>query len=108
MLRATAPGKYSLYKYGNVCGWGWRGEVAKTRKRRCRDIDDDDETKRSPATSIPSEGLGRDGPIPLLLLLADVPDIDSWSRFDLGSVALPTNVTVLMKVSTREIDLGCW
>ena len=56
----------------------------------------------------PSEVLGRDGPIPLLLLLADVPDIDSWSRFDLGSVALPTNVTVFMKVSTREIDLGCW
>ncbi len=26
----------------------------------------------------PSEVLGRDGPIPLLLLLADVPDIDSW------------------------------
>jgi len=33
------------------------------------------------------EGLGRGGPISLLLL-------------DLGSVALPTNVTVFMKVST--------
>ncbi len=46
------------------------------------------------------EGLGRDGPISLLLLLADVSDIDSSSRLDLGSVALPTNVTVFMKVST--------
>jgi len=28
-------------------------------------------------------------------------DIDSSSRLDLGSVALPTNVTVFMKVSTK-------
>jgi len=48
----------------------------------------------------PPEGLGRDGPISLLLLFADVSDIDSSSRLDLGSVALPTNGTVLMKVST--------
>ncbi len=48
----------------------------------------------------PPEGLGRDGPISLLLLLADVSEIDSSSRLDLGSVALPTNVTLFMKVST--------
>ncbi len=47
------------------------------------------------------EGLGRDGPISLLLRLADGTDIDSSSRLDLGSVALPTNVTVFMKVSTK-------
>ncbi len=52
----------------------------------------------------PPEGLGRDGPISLLLLLADVPDIDLSSRLDLGSVALPTNVTVSMKVSTYESE----
>jgi len=46
---------------------------------------------------------GRDGPIPLLLLLADVPDIDSSSRLDLGSVALPTNATVFMKGSTKAL-----
>ena len=46
------------------------------------------------------EGLGRDGPIPLLLLLADVHDIASSSRLDLGSVALPTNVIVFITVST--------
>ncbi len=47
------------------------------------------------------KGLGRDGPISLLLLLGDVRDIDSSSRLDLGSVAFPTNVIVLMKVSTK-------
>ncbi len=49
-----------FHKYGNVCGWGLRGEVA-TR---------DKEIARNPH---PPEGLGRDGPIFLLLLLADVP-----------------------------------
>ncbi len=54
------------------------------------------ETMRSPATPIPPEGLGRDGPISLLLLLADA-CIASSSRLDLGSVALPTNVTVFIE-----------
>jgi len=53
-----------FHKYGNVCGWGLRGEVAK----------------------------GGGG---------DVRDIDSSSRLDLGSVALPTNAIVFMKVSTK-------
>ncbi len=57
----------------------------------------DKEIARNPH---PPEGLGRDGPISLLLLLADVPDIDSSSRLDLGSVALPTNAIVFIKVST--------
>jgi len=56
--------------------------------------------KEIASTPYPPEGLGRDGPISLLLLFADVSDIDSSSRLDLGSVALPTNGTVLMKVST--------
>jgi len=59
----------------------------------------DKEIARNPH---PPEGLGRDGPRSLLLLLADVSDIDSSSRLDLGSVALPTNVTVFMKVSTQS------
>jgi hypothetical protein len=50
----------------------------------------------------PPDGLGRDGPISLLLLPADVADIDSSSRLDLGSVALPTNVAVFMKVSIKS------
>ena len=66
-----------------------RGEVA---------TKNDKEIARKPH---PPEGLGRDGPISLLLLLDDVPDIDSSSRLDLGSVAFPTNVTVFMKVSTK-------
>ena len=57
----------------------------------------DKEIARNPH---PPEGLGRDGPISLLLLLADVSDIDSSSCLDLGSVALPTNVAVCMKGST--------
>ena len=46
----------------------------------------DKEIARNPH---PPEGLGRDGPISLLLLL------------DLGSVALPTNAIVFVKVSTK-------
>jgi hypothetical protein len=57
----------------------------------------DKEIARNPH---PPKGSGRDGLISSLLLLADVSDIDSSSRLDLSSVALPTNVTVLMKVST--------
>ncbi len=45
----------------------------------------DKEIARNPH---PPEGLGRDGPISLLLL-------------DLGSVALPTNIIEFMKVSTE-------
>jgi len=89
-----------FHRYGNVCGWDLRGEVAKggggdagtSTTTRDKEI----------ARNLHSpEGLGRDEPISLLLLLADVRDIDSWSRLDLGSVALPTNVTVSMKVSTK-------
>jgi len=76
-----------------------QGEVA---KRGGGDAGASATTKDKEIASNPDtpEGLGRDGPISLLLLLADVSDIDSSSRLDLGSVALPTNVTVFMKVST--------
>ena len=49
--------------------------------------------------------MGRDGPIFLLLLLADVPALTRPSRLDLGSVALPTNVTVFMKGGTKSIGM---
>ncbi len=45
-------------KYNNVCGWGLRGEVTSDKEIACN-------------PHFP-EGLGRDGPISLLLLLADV------------------------------------
>ncbi len=58
-----------FHKYGNVCGWVLRGEVA---KRGGGDAGTsattrDKEIARNPH---PPEGLGRDGPISLLLLLA--------------------------------------
>ena len=60
-----------FHKYGNVCGGGLRGEVA---KRGGGDAEasattNDKEIARNPH---PPKGLGRDGPISLLLLLADV------------------------------------
>ena len=59
-------------KYGNVCGWGLRGEVAKRGgvDAGTSTTTRDKEIARNPH---PPEGLGRDGPIFLLLLLADVP-----------------------------------
>ncbi len=88
-----------FHKYGNVCGWGLRGEVAKggggdagtsTTTR-------DKEIARNPH---PPEGLGRDGAHLFVAPPRRCLDIDSSSRLDLGSVALPTNVTIFMKVST--------
>ena len=61
-----------FHKYGNVCGWGLRGEVAKRGgvDAGTSTTTRDKEIARNPH---PPEGLGRDGPIFLLLLLADVP-----------------------------------
>ncbi len=69
------------------------------RRSRCRDIDDDERQRDRPQPpSARRVGAGR-----AHLLVASprrCPCIDSSSRLDLGSVALPTNVTVFMKVST--------
>ena len=61
-----------FHKYGNVCGWGLRGEVAKKGggDAGTSATTRDKEFARNPH---PPEGLERDGPISLLLLLADVP-----------------------------------
>jgi len=61
-----------FHKYGNVCGWGLRGEVAKKGggDAGTSATTRDKEIARNPH---PPEGLGWDGPIFLLLLLADVP-----------------------------------
>ena len=61
-----------FHRYGNVCGWVLRGEIA---KRGGGDAvasltTNDKEIARNPH---PPVGLGRDGPISLLLLLGDVP-----------------------------------
>ena len=61
-----------FHKYGNVCGWGLRGDVTKRGggDARTSTTTRDKEIARN---LHPPGGLGRDGPIPLLLLLADVP-----------------------------------
>ncbi len=89
-----------FHKYDNVCGWGLRGEVA---KRGGGDAGTsattrDKEIARNP---YPPEGLERDGPISLLLLLADVP-ASTRRRASIWAPPLPTNVIVFMKVSTKE------
>ncbi len=48
----------------------------------------------------PPEGLGRDGAHLFVAPPRRCLNLDLSSRFDLGSVALPTNATVFMKVST--------
>ena len=60
-----------FHKYGNVWGWVLRGEVA---KRGGGDAEASSTTndKEIARNSHPPKGLGRDGPISLLLLLADV------------------------------------
>ncbi|MCZ6486065.1 MAG: hypothetical protein O6826_10235 [Acidobacteria bacterium] len=89
-----------FHKYDNVCGWGLPGEVVKGGGGDVRDIDDDEGQRDRPQPpSARRVGAGR------AHLFVAPPrrclDIDSSSRLDLGSVALPTNVTVLMKVSTE-------
>ncbi len=58
----------------------------------------DKEIARNPHTP---EGLGRDGAHLFVAPPRRCLDIDSSSRLNLGSVALPTNVIVFMKVSTK-------
>jgi len=88
-----------FHKYGNVGGWGLRGEI---KEQGGGDAGTSTTTRdKEIARNLhPSEGLGWAGPISLLLLLGRCLDIDSSSPLDLGSVALPTNVTIFMKVST--------
>ncbi len=71
------------------------------RRRRCRDIDDDERQRDRPQPpSAQRVGAG------WAHLFVAPPrrclDIDSSSRLDLGSVALPTNVIVFLKVSTKD------
>ena len=60
-----------FHKYDDVCGWGLRGEVAKRGggDTEASSTTNDKEIDRNPH---PPKGLGRYGPISLLLLLADV------------------------------------
>ncbi len=91
-----------FHKYGNVCGWGLRDEVA---KRGGGDAGTstttrDKEIARNPS---PPEGLGRDGAHFFVAPSRRCPCIASSSRLDPGFVALPTNVTLFMKVSTKTL-----
>ena len=76
------------------------------RRRRCRDIGDDERQRDRPQSpSARRVGAGR-----AHLFVAPprrCPCIDSSSRLDLGSVALPTNITVFMEVSTEKRVLNC-
>ncbi len=88
-----------FHKYGNVCGWGLRGEVAKGGGGDVRDIDDD-ERQRDRSQPPFARRVGSRRAHLFVASPRRCLDIDSSSRLDLGSVALPTNVIVFMKVST--------
>ncbi len=96
-----------FHKYDDVCGWGLRGEVAKrgggdaeASSTRCSGIVDDKRQRDRPQPpSAQRVGAGRAHLFvaPLRRCL----DIDSSSRLDLVSVALPTYVIVFMAGSTK-------
>ncbi len=77
-----------------------RGQGA--RRRRCRDIGDDEGTQRSPTTPISPKGGGATASISLSLLPRDAHDIASSSLRELDAVALATNVTEFMKRGTKS------
>ena len=88
-----------FHKYDDVCGWVLRGEVE---ERGGGDAvasltTNDKEIARNPH---PPEGLGRDGPHLFVAPPRRWLRIDSSSRLNLVSVALPTNIIVFMEVST--------
>jgi len=67
------------------------------RRRRCRDIGDDERHRDHPQ----SPSAQRVAAISLSLLLHDVTDIASSSLRELDAVALATNVTVFMERDTK-------
>ena len=73
------------------------------RRRRCRDIGDDERHRDHPQPPSAQRVASATAAISLSLLLHDVTDIASSSLRELDAVALATNVTVFMERGTKRI-----